>query len=103
MKTPPAVLLAMGNWFSDKYAEGTTGRRFYAGCRNVDTVESIAAEHAREQALAREAGLDMAVRRAGATLAQTAPAAAADTLFRATTLSLSASGDRYTRRPKRPA
>ncbi|MQY30074.1 glycine hydroxymethyltransferase [Nocardia aurantia] len=43
----PAVLLAMGNWLSDKYAEGTIGRRFYAGCRNVDTVESIAAEHAR--------------------------------------------------------
>ncbi|HEX2417419.1 MAG TPA: glycine hydroxymethyltransferase, partial [Micromonosporaceae bacterium] len=44
----PAVLLAMGNWLSDKYAEGTVGRRFYAGCRNVDTVEAIAAEHARE-------------------------------------------------------
>ncbi|HEY2791262.1 MAG TPA: glycine hydroxymethyltransferase [Micromonosporaceae bacterium] len=44
----PAVLLAMGNWLSDKYAEGTIGRRFYAGCRNVDTVESIAAEHAKE-------------------------------------------------------
>ncbi|UED87631.1 glycine hydroxymethyltransferase [Streptomyces profundus] len=44
----PAVLAAMGNWFSDKYAEGTIGRRFYAGCRNVDTVEAIAAEHARE-------------------------------------------------------
>ena len=43
----PAVLLAMGNWFSDKYAEGTIGRRFYAGCRNVDTVEALAAEHAR--------------------------------------------------------
>ncbi|MDX3071913.1 glycine hydroxymethyltransferase [Streptomyces sp. NPDC088354] len=43
----PAVLLAMGNWFSDKYAEGTVGRRFYAGCRNVDTVEAVAAEHAR--------------------------------------------------------
>ncbi|WP_430780338.1 glycine hydroxymethyltransferase [Actinoplanes sp. G11-F43] len=44
----PAVLLAMGNWLSDKYAEGTVGRRFYAGCQNVDTVESIAAEHAKE-------------------------------------------------------
>jgi glycine hydroxymethyltransferase len=44
----PAVLLAMGNWLSDKYAEGTIGHRFYAGCANVDTVESIAAEHARE-------------------------------------------------------
>ena len=43
----PAVLLAMGNWFSDKYAEGTIGRRFYAGCQNVDTVESIAVEHAK--------------------------------------------------------
>ncbi|ANY07550.1 glycine hydroxymethyltransferase [Pseudonocardia sp. HH130630-07] len=43
----PAVLLAMGNWLSDKYAEGTVGHRFYAGCRNVDTVEGIAAEHAR--------------------------------------------------------
>src|ERR687889_302063 len=44
----PAVLLAMGNWLSDKYAEGTAGHRFYAGCQNVDTVESVAAEHARE-------------------------------------------------------
>src|ERR687893_2255081 len=42
----PAVLLAMGNWLSDKYAEGTIGRRFYAGCQNVDTVESVAVEHA---------------------------------------------------------
>ncbi|MGY1843800.1 glycine hydroxymethyltransferase [Modestobacter sp. SYSU DS0875] len=44
----PAVLLAMGNWLSDKYAEGTVGRRFYAACQNVDTVERLAAEHARE-------------------------------------------------------
>src|SRR5947208_15438947 len=51
----PAVLLAMGNWLSDKYAEGTVGRRFYAGCRNVDTVESLAAEHARELFGARHA------------------------------------------------
>jgi glycine hydroxymethyltransferase len=44
----PAVLLTMGTWFSDKYAEGTIGHRFYAGCQNVDTVETIATEHARE-------------------------------------------------------
>ncbi|MBA8794840.1 glycine hydroxymethyltransferase [Friedmanniella endophytica] len=44
----PAVLLTMGSWFSDKYAEGTVGHRFYAGCQNVDTVEALAAEHARE-------------------------------------------------------
>ncbi len=42
------VLMTMGSWFSDKYAEGTVGHRFYAGCQNVDTVESVAAEHARE-------------------------------------------------------
>ena len=36
----PAVLLTMGTWFSDKYAEGTIGHRFYAGCQNVDTVET---------------------------------------------------------------
>src|SRR5690349_24790165 len=44
----PATLLTMGTWLSDKYAEGTIGHRFYAGCQNDDTVESVAAEHARE-------------------------------------------------------
>ncbi len=44
----PAVLLTMGTWLSDKYAEGTIGHRFYAGCQNIDTVEAVAAEHARE-------------------------------------------------------
>ena len=43
-----AVLLAMGNWLSDKYAEGTIGHRFYAGCAQVDRVEELAAMHARE-------------------------------------------------------
>nr|WP_294691946.1 glycine hydroxymethyltransferase [uncultured Friedmanniella sp.] len=43
----PAVLLTMGTWLSDKYAEGTVGHRFYAACQNVDTVEAVAAEHAR--------------------------------------------------------
>ena len=41
------VLMTMGTWLSDKYAEGTIGHRFYAGCQNVDTVEAVAAEHAR--------------------------------------------------------
>ena len=44
----PAVLLAMGNWFSDKYAEGTPGHRFYAGCEYVDKVETLACDHAKE-------------------------------------------------------
>ncbi|HET8586632.1 MAG TPA: glycine hydroxymethyltransferase, partial [Candidatus Limnocylindria bacterium] len=43
----PAVLLTMGTWLSDKYAEGTIGHRFYAGCQNIDTVEQAAAEHAK--------------------------------------------------------
>ncbi|HEX2678640.1 MAG TPA: hypothetical protein VHM19_18435, partial [Polyangiales bacterium] len=40
----PAVLLAMGNWLSDKYAEGSPGHRFYAGCDNVDAIEARAGE-----------------------------------------------------------
>jgi glycine hydroxymethyltransferase len=43
-----ATLLTMGTWLSDKYAEGTVGHRFYAGCQNIDTVEQAAADHARE-------------------------------------------------------
>ena len=43
----PAVLLTMGTWLSDKYAEGTIGHRFYAGCQNIDTVEQLAADHAK--------------------------------------------------------
>jgi glycine hydroxymethyltransferase len=40
----PAVLLAMGNWLSDKYSEGSPGHRFYAGCDNVDAIELRAAD-----------------------------------------------------------
>ena len=43
----PAVLLAMGNWLSDKYAEGAPGHRFYAGCENVDAIETRAVELAK--------------------------------------------------------
>jgi glycine hydroxymethyltransferase len=43
-----ATLLTMGTWLSDKYAEGTIGHRFYAGCQNIDTVERAAADHAKE-------------------------------------------------------
>ncbi len=43
-----ATQLAMGNWFTDKYAEGYPEHRFYAGCDNVDAVESEAAFQARE-------------------------------------------------------
>src|SRR5712664_242530 len=43
----PAVLLAMGNWLSDKYAEGRPGHRFYAGCEVVDDIERLAVNHAK--------------------------------------------------------
>ena len=43
-----AVQLAQGNLFTDKYAEGIPNHRFYAGCDNVDAVESLAADLACE-------------------------------------------------------
>ncbi len=43
-----AVQLAQGNWFTDKYAEGISGHRFYAGCDHVDTVEAEASRLACE-------------------------------------------------------
>jgi glycine hydroxymethyltransferase len=39
-----AVQLAQGNLFTDKYAEGYPQHRFYAGCDNVDAIESEAAD-----------------------------------------------------------
>jgi glycine hydroxymethyltransferase len=43
-----AVQQAMGNLMTDKYAEGISGARFYAGCDNVDALESEAARLAVE-------------------------------------------------------
>lgn len=42
-----AVQLAQGNLFTDKYAEGIPLRRFYAGCDNVDAVETLGTSLAR--------------------------------------------------------
>lgn len=39
-----AVQLAMGNFLTDKYAEGFAHHRFYAGCENVDDLEALAVE-----------------------------------------------------------
>lgn len=36
--------LAMGNLLTDKYSEGYPNHRFYAGCDNVDSIESFAAD-----------------------------------------------------------
>lgn len=41
------VQLAMGNLLSDKYSEGYPGHRFYAGCENIDVIESQAIEYAK--------------------------------------------------------
>lgn len=38
------VLEAMGSVFTNKYAEGYPGKRYYGGCKNVDVVESLAIE-----------------------------------------------------------
>lgn len=42
------VQLAMGNWMTDKYSEGFAGHRFYAGCDNVDNIETHANELAKK-------------------------------------------------------
>jgi len=43
-----ATQLAHGNLFTDKYAEGFPYHRFYAGCDNVDDIETEAANLACE-------------------------------------------------------
>jgi len=43
-----ATQLAMGNWLTDKYAEGIPFQRFYEGCDNIDRVESFAVECAKK-------------------------------------------------------
>jgi glycine hydroxymethyltransferase len=43
-----AVLDAQGSVFTNKYAEGYPGRRYYSGCINVDSVETLAIERAKE-------------------------------------------------------
>lgn len=43
-----AVLEATGSVFTNKYAEGYPGRRYYGGCEFVDVVESLACERAKK-------------------------------------------------------
>ncbi len=44
----PAVLQAAGSVFTNKYAEGYPGRRYYGGCENMDDVERLAIDRARQ-------------------------------------------------------
>ncbi|MEO8427465.1 MAG: ribose 5-phosphate isomerase B, partial [Verrucomicrobiota bacterium] len=46
--TSPAVMEAQGSVLTNKYAEGYPGKRWYGGCQNVDTVEQLAIERARQ-------------------------------------------------------
>ncbi len=43
-----AVLEAMGSVFTNKYAEGYPGRRYYGGCQHVDVAENLAIERAKK-------------------------------------------------------
>jgi glycine hydroxymethyltransferase len=46
--TSLAVLQATGSVFTNKYAEGYPGRRYYGGCQFVDVVERLAIERAKK-------------------------------------------------------
>ncbi|MEC9066710.1 MAG: serine hydroxymethyltransferase [Pseudomonadota bacterium] len=43
-----AVLEATGSVFTNKYAEGYPGKRYYGGCEYADVVETLAIERAKE-------------------------------------------------------
>ncbi len=42
-----AVMQAAGSDFTNKYAEGYPGKRYYGGCQNMDDVETLAQERAK--------------------------------------------------------
>ena len=44
----PAVMTASGSVFTNKYAEGYPGRRYYEGCHVVDEMEQLAIDRAKE-------------------------------------------------------
>ncbi|MCB4749300.1 MAG: serine hydroxymethyltransferase [Sulfurovum sp.] len=44
--TIPAVMEAMGSVFTNKYAEGYPGKRYYGGCEFADNVEQLAIDRA---------------------------------------------------------
>lgn len=43
-----AVMAAMGSPFTNKYAEGYPGKRYYGGCECVDVAENLAIERAKK-------------------------------------------------------
>ncbi len=43
-----AVMEALGSVFTNKYAEGYPGKRYYGGCENMDAVENLARDRAKQ-------------------------------------------------------
>jgi glycine hydroxymethyltransferase len=46
--TSPRVMEAQGSYFTNKYAEGYPGKRYYGGCEFADIVEQAAIDRAKE-------------------------------------------------------
>src|SRR3978361_1195159 len=46
--TSEAILEATGSVFTNKYAEGYPGKRYYGGCEHADVVENLARERAKK-------------------------------------------------------
>ena len=46
--TSKEVMAAQGSVMTNKYAEGYPNARYYSGCENVDVVERLAIERAKE-------------------------------------------------------
>ncbi len=46
--TSPRVMQAQGSVLTNKYAEGYPKKRYYGGCENVDVVEQLAIDRAKE-------------------------------------------------------
>lgn len=44
----PAVLEALGSVLTNKYSEGYPGKRYYGGCENIDVVEQLAIDRAKQ-------------------------------------------------------
>ena len=44
----PAVMAAMGSHFTNKYAEGYPGKRYYGGCQFVDVAEDLARDRLKQ-------------------------------------------------------